>query len=237
MAPDDDRPWDTLYRAAEDTLTTEGQEALVSLMLEPYPHLVDGLAACMHAEEHVAQRIDGSIMVADVLAALDLHYDWADKIDFSEKAAQARVWYVSEEKLEPRLGERYEEPLEPYEQPLSPGRDAVRMRGDLAAFDRNASLGTFLLRHSEHRHMARRLQIVRGLAYAEIRDNTISAGMVPIDLLRCKLSFFGATKFDPRSDRWLRITMYQGAPFPDELDGLDPDNLVYPPTGRSAASA
>ena len=206
-------------------------------MLEPYPHLVDGLAACMHAEEHVAQRIDGSVMVADVLAALDLHYDWADKIDFSEKAAQARVWYVSEEKLEPRLGERYEEPLEPYEQPLSPGRDAVRMRGDLAAFDRNASLGTFLLRHPEHRHMARRLQIVRGLAYAEIRDNTISAGMVPIDLLRCKLSFFGATKFDPRSDRWLRITMYQGAPFPDELDGLDPDNLVYPPTGRSAASA
>ena len=237
LAPDDDRPWDTLYRAAEDTLTTEGQEALVSLMLEPYPHLVDGLAACMHAEEHVAQRIEGSVMVADVLAALDLHYDWADRIDFSEKAAQARVWYVSEEKLEPRLGERYEEPLEPYEQPLSPGRDAVRMRGDLAAFDRNASLGTFLLRHPEHRHMARRLQIVRGLAYAEIRDNTISAGMVPIDLLRCKLSFFGATKFDPRSDRWLRITMYQGAPFPDELDGLDPDDLVYPPTGRSAASA
>ena len=71
LAPDLDRPWDTLYRAAEDTLTTEGQEALVSLMLEPYPHLVDGLAACMHAEEHVAQRIDGGVMVADVLAALN----------------------------------------------------------------------------------------------------------------------------------------------------------------------
>ena len=53
--------------------------------------------------------------------------------------------------------------------------------------------------------------------------------MQPIDLLRCKLSFFGASKFDPRSDRWLRITMYQGAPFPDELAGLDPDDLAYPP--------
>ncbi|MDC3235202.1 hypothetical protein OBB02_04085, partial [Candidatus Puniceispirillum sp.] len=70
---------------------------------------------------------------------------------------------------------------------------------------------------------------VSALAYAEIQDNTISASMQPIDLLRCKLSFFGASKFDPRSDRWLRITMYQGAPFPDELDLLDPDALCYPP--------
>ena len=232
LASDEDRPWDAMYRDAEKALSTEGQEALVSLMFEPYPDLVDGLAACMHAEESVAQRIDGGVVVADVLAALNAHYDWTDQIDFNTKTAQARVWYVSEEKLEPRLGERHEEPLEPYEQPLSPGRDSVRMRDDLAAFDQGASLGAFLLRHPEHRHMARRLQIVRGLDYAEIRDNTIGAGMIPIDLLRCKLSFFGATKFDPRSDRWLRITMYQGAPFPDELDRLDPDDLVYPPSGR-----
>ena len=111
------------------------------------------------------------------------------------------------------------------------------MRRDLEAFDQDDSLGAFLLRHPEHRHMARRLQIVRCLDYAEIRDNTIGAGMIPIDLLRCKLSFFGATKFDPRSDRWLRITMYQGAPFPDELDRLDPDDLVYPPSGRTAPFA
>jgi hypothetical protein len=73
------------------------------------------------------------------------------------------------------------------------------------------------------------MQTVFTLPYAEIQDNTISAEMQPIDLLRCKLSFFGASKFDPRSDRWLRITMYQGAPFPDELAMLDPDILFYPP--------
>ena len=83
--------------------------------------------------------------------------------------------------------------------------------------------------HPEHRHIVRRVQLINGLDYAEIRDNTIAADMMPIDLLRCKLSFFGATKFDPRSDRWLRITMYQGAPFPDELANLDPDDLVYTP--------
>ena len=54
-------------------------------------------------------------------------------------------------------------------------------------------------------------------AYAEIRDNLLGAELRPIDMLRCKLAMFGARKFDPRSDRWLRITLFQGAPFPDEL--------------------
>jgi hypothetical protein len=36
-------------------------------------------------------------------------------------------------------------------------------------------------------------------------------------LLRLKLAFFGAARFDPRSDRWLRITLFRDAPFPDEL--------------------
>jgi len=228
LATDDRKPWDALYRAAEEVLSLEGQEALVSLMLEPHGDLVDQLADCMHADEELATRIDGSARIGEVLAQLDATYGWTRGIDFDSAAEQARVWYVSEEKLEPRLGERFEEPLEPYEQPLSPGRDAARMRRDLEGFDQDDTLGSFLLKHPEHRHMARRLQVVSRLPYGEIRDNTIGAGMVPIDLLRCKLSFFGATRFDPRSDRWLRITMYKGAPFPDELDRLDPDDLFYP---------
>ena len=231
----DDMPWDGFYRDAEETLSLEGQEALVSLMMEPYGELVDPLAACMHADEELAHRIDGRATVADTITAVDAQYDWADGIDFEAADAQARVWYVSEEKLEPRLGERFEEPLEPYEQPLSPGRDAARMRRDLAAFDGDTSLGAFLLQHPEHRHMARRLQQVARLAYGEICDNSIAAEMLPIDLLRCKLSFFGATRFDPRSDRWLRITMYKGAPFPDELGELDPDDLFYPQLADGAA--
>jgi hypothetical protein len=57
--------------------------------------------------------------------------------------------------------------------------------------------------------------------YAEIRDNLISADCLPIDLLRCKLAFFGASKFDPKSDRWTRITLAQGAPLFDEPDLAD----------------
>jgi len=228
LTPQTPNPWELIWDEARKAISMEGQEAYASLVMEPYGHLVDGLAQSMSADEDTLLRIDGTVTVEETLAELDERYDWIGEHDFSQRPANARVWYVSQEKLEPRLGERFDEPLEPYEQPLSPGRDASLMRSDLAASDPHESLGEFLMRFPRHRHMARRLQLTRGYPYGEIRDNTIDAEMLPIDLLRCKLSFFGATRFDPRSDRWLRITMYQGAPFPDEIANLDPDDLAYP---------
>ena len=72
--------------------------------------------------------------------------------------------------------------------------------------------------------MVRRVQTAARFPYAEIRGNLIDAAMRPIDLLRCKLAFFGASRFDPRSDRWLRIALFRGAPFPDEIASPDADD-------------
>ena len=229
-----DQPWDRIYRWGEANLSLEGQEQLVSLLLEDHGDLIDDLAIGMAADEAAHFRIDGSMPLSRLRQMMDTAYCWTKGIDYSQSDALARVWYVSEEKLEPRLGERFEEPIEPYEQPLAPGRDAVRAMKAIDQWIENPvrsgddNVAMFLLKHPEHRHIVRRMQTVFTLPYAEIQDNTISAEMQPIDLLRCKLSFFGASKFDPRSDRWLRITMYQGAPFPDELAMLDPDSLFYP---------
>ncbi|MBT8414162.1 MAG: hypothetical protein KJO30_07510, partial [Boseongicola sp.] len=130
-----ERPWDRLWLWAETALSIEGQEQLVSLLLEPYPELVDGLSDCLAADEAPHMRIDGR-MSADRLSTIvrDV-YGWALKIDWQDPKAQARVWYVSEEKLEPRLGERDEEDLNDYEQPLGPGRDVARMFADLQKTD------------------------------------------------------------------------------------------------------
>jgi len=227
----EDHVWDKLYQWGESHLSLEGQEQLVSLLLEPYPDLVDDLADSMQADEAMAFRIDGQMRVGRLRDIMRQIYGWTDSIDYASQDAQARVWYVSEEKLEPRLGQRFEEPVADYEQPLAPGRDAKRALADLDVFDDGQNVAEFLMRHPEHRHIVRRAQLVSNHDYGEIRDNTIAAEMLPIDLLRCKLSFFGATKFDPRSDRWVRITMFQGAPFPDELASLDPDAMVYPAIG------
>ena len=235
LAADIDQPWDSIYRWGEANLSLEGQEQLVSLLLEDHGDLIDDLAIGMSSDEAAHFRIDGSMPLSRLRQMMDTAYSWTKGIDYSQNDALARVWYVSEEKLEPRLGERFEEPIESYEQPLAPGRDAVRAMKAIDHWIENPArsgddnVAVFLLKHPEHRHIVRRMQTVFTLPYAEIQDNTISAEMQPIDLLRCKLSFFGASKFDPRSDRWLRITMYQGAPFPNELAMLDPDSLFYPP--------
>jgi len=222
------RPWDALYRWIEEALNEEGQEQLVSLMLEPHGELIDDLADTMQADELSCHIIDATWTINALRDALEKNYGWALQQDYSDKNATARLWYVSQEKLEPRLAQRHDEPLEDYELPLAPGRDAARLMDDLADLDGNETLAQFLMNHPEHRHIVRRVQIVTKYPYAEIRDNTIAAEMLPIDLLRCKLSFFGATKFDPRSDRWVRINMYQGSPFPDELAECDPDDMAYP---------
>lgn len=224
-----DLPWDALYQWADRTLSVEGQEQIVSLMIDAHTALVDDLPATMMANESGLFTIDGMSSIGNLKRQIEEHYGWTLSADFTVKDAIARVWYVSEEKLEPRLGERFEEPIEPYEQPLAPARDAAAVYHALEGWDEKDTVAEFLMKHPEHRHMVRRVQLVAFLPYAEIQDNTIASHMLPIDLLRCKLSFFGATKFDPRSDRWVRITMYQGAPFPEELSSMDPDDLAYPP--------
>ena len=232
---DRDRPWDRLHRWSEQNLSIDGQEQLVSLMLEPYAALVDDLAEGMSAEEDANFRIDGSMTLDALRTILDDVYGWALTIDWTSPESLARVWYVSEEKLEPRLGERFEEPIEPYEQPLAPGRDAVAMAQDIDAWTGDPTVAAFLLAYPEHRHITRRAQIAVKFPYAEIRDNTISSALLPIDLLRCKLSFFGATHFDPRSDRWVRINMFKGAPFPQDLAAEDGDDWCYPPVPAAHA--
>ncbi len=218
-------PWDRLWRWSEATLSLEGQEQLAALLLEPYGAIVDCAAGCMAADEGPV-RIDGGRDVNDLRALIEAVHPDALAIDWDAPEEQARVWYVSAEKLEPRLGERAEEDLDDYAQPLCPARDAAALHAALEG--EIGPVAGFLLRHPEHRHTVRRLQIAEAHEYAEVRDNTTHAEMAPIDLLRAKLSFFGATRFDPRSDRWLRITMFQNAPFPGELADGDPDDWSYP---------
>ncbi|MEM9580834.1 MAG: hypothetical protein AAF891_09115, partial [Pseudomonadota bacterium] len=215
------QPWNRLFLWAEGHLGMDAQECLASLMLEPFGALVDDLAGEMADTNIGGFRIDGTMPVAALRAVLKDAYGWALTTDWIAKDNCARAWYVSEEKLEPRLGERFEEPVAEYEQPLAPGRDAAALYQALENAAPDEPIARFLLAHPEHRHMVRRAQIVARAPYAEIRDNTIGSELLPIDMLRCKLSFFGAVHFDPRSDRWVRICMFGGAPYPEDLSTAD----------------
>ncbi len=230
-------PWDSLVDWSAQNLTLEGQELVVSLVMEPHGELIDELAEGMSIDESRYFKIDGAQKISGALEFIQETYPWALNIDYSDPMSIARFWYVSEEKLEPRLGDRFDEPGAEKEHPLAYARDIDRLYRDLMIFQKEHSddpvMAEFLLAYPMHRHAVRRIQLVGHFPYAEIQDNLISQSMLPIDLLRCKLSFFGANKFDPKSDRWVRINMYQHAPFPDEFSHMDEDDWIYPPLRSS----
>lgn len=210
-------PWDALWLWSEGALSEEGQEALLSAMLEPHGALVDDLGETMAADEEAAFAIDGRMTVAETRALIARDYGWIGRYDFADPAEEARFWYVSEEKLEPRLGDRRHEAGAEREQPLDVARAVAAFDAALAARAPDEPLGRALADLPAHRHTARRVQLAARHPYAEIRDNLLAADMLPIDILRCKLAFFGASRFDPRSDKWVRISLYQGEIGPEAL--------------------
>lgn len=219
--------WNEVYEWSERHLSTDGQEGLISLLIEMNGPTVDNLEALYDVNELDSFVINGLWRIGDVVAALDSDYTWAFNFNFDDPDEMARFWYVSEEKLEPRLGERWHEEGSERELPLGIARAICNLRDELSHFDMDSKLAEFLLLHPEHRHICRRLQLHQTRPYSEICDNILSAKMRPIDLLRFKLACFGALRFDPRSDRWLRISLYQNAPFARELQESD-DTWMFP---------
>ena len=223
------RPWDALIAWAESVLSPEGVEMLASLVIEIHPELVDDLAYSTGSDEK--ERIDPAMSLAELKALIERAYDWALPPDYDDPKERHFFWYRSAEKDEPRLGERFSEPGAELELPLGVGFMAARLHRALTRLPRTAltaSVAEFLLENPEWRGILRRIQSLAHLPYGEIRDNTLGERCLPIDLLRCKLSIFGAAKFDPKSDRWTRITLFQGAPTIEELGEPDADDWAFP---------
>ena len=213
--------FNNIYQWAEDNLGEECVEYLVSLMMEPYDDIVNPLINQMSSEEEKYFNIPTDRTVADLREILETKYQEILKIDFSEKKNNQNFWFISKNKEEPRFANRFEENGSDLEQPLAIARDIKKLYEALSVAKNSSTIDKFLINNNELRHVVRRAFIIEKFPYSEIQDNIIGQSLIPIDMLRLKLSFFGALKFDPRSDKWLRICMFQGAPLPYELKNYD----------------
>lgn len=218
-------PWDRLIDHVGEC-SLECQELVVALVLEPHGALIDDLTSTMAANDE--PTLTPAMRIGELEAHLRANFQFACDIDFDTVAQTRQFWYVSEEKLEPRLGRRYLEEGAELEMPLDVARQVQALAGDLAASEPTKTVAEFLLQHPHHRYAVSRVQTAARHPYSEIHDNLIAATCLPIDMLRLKLSFFGASKFDPKSDRWTRITLYQGAPLFDELGDAAADDWWLP---------
>ena len=215
-----------IYTWIEDNLNDECIEYIVSMMMEPYDNIVNPLLKNMSADEELSFNIPIDRTVEELRSIIEKNYPDILKIDFSKNENNQNFWFISKNKEEPRLADRYKDHGSDLEQPLAIARDIKKLYEILFISKNSLTIGKFLMDHNEYRHVVRRAFITEKFPYAEIQDNTIGSNLMPIDMLRLKLSFFGALKFDPRSDKWLRICMFQGAPLPNELKSFD-SHWVY----------
>ena len=218
--------WNTIYQWIEANLSEEGVEYIISMFMEPYDGIINPLVKEMSSDEDLYFDIPAENTVDNLISMIKKNYKNILGIDFNKKESISHFWFISKNKEEPRVANRYEEEGSELEQPLAIARDIVSLFQRLTTAPPNQKISQFLIQNDDLRHVVRRCNIVEKFPYAEIQDNTIGQNLIPIDMLRFKLSFFGAQKFDPRSDKWLRICMFQGAPLINELSNSN-DMWIY----------
>ncbi len=221
-----DYPFNKIYLWLEKETCEECIEYIVSIMMEPFDTIIKPLIKKMSSDEEKYFDIPTYRTIKDLKKIIEKKYPNILSINFDIEENNKKFWFISKNKEEPRLADRFKEKGANLEQPLAIARDIKKLYKKILKTKSNFTIDKFLIDNSDLRHVVRRAFIVEKFPYSEIQDNTISEKTIPIDMLRLKLSFFGALKFDPRSDKWLRICMFQGAPLPNELKNYD-EQWVY----------
>lgn len=220
--------WLDVINYTEENVCFDAQEIAKVQIIELYPDIADPLAENMSISDDLFINTESNI--GDLKQLIEKNYDWAIHTNFKDKKNTYLFWYVSEEKLEPRLGERYNEPGAEVEQPLGIGKIVYDLYQFIKNIDKKTlsfTIAEFLLFYPEYRGIIRRIQTLANFEYGEVKDNILAKDILPINMLRFKLSFFGASRFDPKSDRWLRISFYAGAPYFSDLNKFNVDKWGF----------
>ena len=208
-------PWIALTDIAKERLTIEMQELLHSLLIELYAGHVLDLEACTNTHEEY--EIIPEMTLEMLQGIIEKQYGWALRYNFEDDAEKHYFWYRSVEKEEPRIGVRGEDPGEDRAMPLNIAEQVQLLNKVLQNHSGNETVAAFLLKNPNCKGIVKRIQSLYEYEYSEIQCNLLNKDTLPIHLLKCKLALFGAERFDPKSNRWVRITLFQGAPLVEEI--------------------
>ena len=207
-------------------ISLETEEILYSIFIEPFPQLIDDLTKQMGSKEKKSVFVGYN--VKEIIKIIKENYKWALNIDISSSDENYFFWYTSQAKLEPRLGVTLKDDGYQKQLPFDISHQVQKALKILIKLPENMTGSEAMINHPEIRNIIRRVIINKTSPYSEIQDNLVGRDMRPIDILRCKLSFFGASKYDPKSDLWTRITLFQGAPLPHQLQDENACDWLFP---------
>ncbi len=223
------KDWRQLIKYVTNTYGIETQEIINAILIEVYPKE----ALAIEENEVIDEKYEliPEMSLAALKNIIESKYKWALNYDFKSKDADTVFWYRSEEKMEPRLGDRNIDNGEEKEILIGIARAVEQCYSTMNSLTPEIKINTvaeFVFAYPVHRQIIRRMQTMSKTTYGEIQANLLDKNVLPIHLLRCKLSFFGVGKFDPKSRLWVRNTMFQGAPITRDIDKECADDWFFP---------
>ena len=221
-----DYPLQNVYLHFINKISIETQEILNSIFIEPFPELLDDLTNEMGTDEQNTVAI--GYKVNELIKIIKDKYSWALKIDIKNPDENFYFWYTSQAKLEPRLGTTQIDHGKEKQLPFDIPQQVQNALKILTKLPDDMTGAEAMILHPEIRNIIKRVIINENFPFSEIQNNLVGKKIRPIDLLRCKLSFFGATKYDPKSNLWTRITLFQGAPLPHQLQEENATEWLFP---------
>jgi len=221
-----DYPLQNVYLHFINKISIETQEILNSIFIEPFPELLDDLTNEMGTDEQNTVAI--GYKVNELIKIIQDKYSWALKIDIKNPDENFYFWYTSQAKLEPRLGTTQIDHGKEKQLPFDIPQQVQNALKILTKLPDDMTGAEAMILHPEIRNIIKRVIINENFPFSEIQNNLVGKKVRPIDLLRCKLSFFGATKYDPKSNLWTRITLFQGAPLPHQLQEENATEWLFP---------
>lgn len=219
--------WIHFTEKVKEQFTVEAQELVNSQLIELYPDVITDLEHQTNADDRL--HLTPEMSIGSLISIINKQYNWAFQYDFTLPESRYYFWYRSAEKEEPRIGVRGVDLGDELAMPMNIAEQVQQLEAELKTCQEEQSVAAFLLKRPELRGIVRRIQSLDGLQYGEVQSNLTDVDLLPVYLLRCKLSIFGAERFDPKSNRWVRITLFQGAPLVEEIGTSSfKDDWFYP---------
>ena len=219
-------PLQNVYLHFVNKISIETQEIFNSIFIEPFPELLDDLTNEMGTDEQNSVAIGYN--VNELIKIIRDKYSWALKFDIKSPDENFYFWYTSQAKLEPRLGTTKIDHGKEKQLPFDIPKQVQNALKILIKLPEDMTGAEAMILHPEIRNIIKRAIINKSFPFSEIQNNLVGKKVRPIDLLRCKLSFFGASKYDPKSNLWTRITLFQGAPLPHQLQEENATEWLFP---------
>ena len=221
--------WQLVMNWCDENFCLATQEFISSIILELHPELVDDLENFTGIDETCT--INPKMNLSELKQIISKKYSWIKNFEFEKNSSISNFWYRSIEKEEPRVGHRFTEEGSNKEIKVGIAYEISKLESDLDKYMKKFSdtnVANFLTTKPFWRTLIMRIQSLELCSYAEVQANLLDQTFRPIDLLRFKLAMFGATKFDPKSSLWLRVSIFQDAPLIQGLQINAEEDCLFP---------